>query len=242
MPVLPSRIRWTATTSLPSGEVRAVSFIVDHQRWWIDPSPPYSYGPPGAYLATRWILPAWKQPAGLHTFTVKVIGTNGERWKKTVRARTPGAGLAPHGPGRLGRYLGLYGWGRLSAADLADPPTGDLFASYTGRLVFIGASLFSGDYEHEFAWEFSSDSKRLYIGTPIYLLAVGGPASSYGYRKLEEVLCTPDGPPATYAWSLTRGRRYYGSYYTHYLHLRAVSEPCDKRREMLEGVWEDIQD
>jgi hypothetical protein len=167
----------------------------------VDRNPPYTYGPEGAYLATRWIS-SLGEPGHLHRFRVRVIATNGEGWNKVVRARTPEASVTRHAPGNFGNYfggyLGFYGYGRLSAADLADPPRGDLFSSYTGRLVFIGAALFTGGDKGDFAWEMSSDGKHVYLGTPIYLDALGGPAGWHGYRKLTEVLCAPDGPPATY--------------------------------------------
>lgn len=245
LPLLPTRIRWSVTTSLPSAQVREVRFRVDHDRWWVDRNPPYTYGPEGAYLATRWIS-SLGVPSHLHTFTVRVIATNGEEWNKVVRARTPEANVTRRAPGNFGNYfggyLGFYGYGRLSAADLADPPRGDLFSSYMGRLVFIGAALFTGGDKGDFAWEISSDGKHVYLGTPIYLDGFGGPASWHGYRKLTEVLCAPDGPPATYAWSVTQGRRLLLGSRSRYLHLRALNEPCDKRRRLLEGVWDEIQD
>jgi hypothetical protein len=230
--VLPSRIRWSATTSLPSEQVREVRFLVDDYRLWVDRSPPYTYGPDGAYLATRWATSSRRGP-DLHAFTVKVIGENGERLAETVHARTPKANVARNTPGNFGGYLGFYGWGRLSAADLADPPREALLQSYTGRITFGRASLFSANDDAEFAWEISSSRRRLRIGTPIYLSRAGRIA----------VLCAPDGPPATYAWSMTRGRLLRsGVHYTHYLHLRALHEPCVERRRMLDGIWEDIQD
>jgi hypothetical protein len=243
--VLPPRIRWSVTTSLPSAQVRAVHFNVDHGRVWVDRSPPYTYGPEGAYLPTRWVS-SLGESGHLHTFKARVIATNGEEWNNVVRARTPEANVARHAPGNFGNffggYFGHYGYGRLSAADLADPPHELLWLpSYTGRLVFVGASLFTGE-QGEYAWEISSDGKHVYLGTPIYLDSTGGPGSWYGYRELTEVLCAPDGPPATYAWSAMRGRRLSSGYHSRYLHLRAVNEPCDKRRRMLEGVWDEIQD
>jgi hypothetical protein len=247
--LLPPRIRWSVATSLPPTQVREVRFGVDRDPWWVDRSPPYAYGPEGAYLATRWVSGSG-EAGDTHVFRAKVIATNGEEWKKVVRARTPAAKLARHAPGNFGRhylggYFGHYGFGRLSAADVANPPLGGLIlASYTGRLVFIGGALFSGGGRHDYGWEISSDSKRVYLETPIYLL--GGPLATswYGYRKLNTVLCAPDGPPATYAWSVTQGRLLSQStgHHSRYLHLRAVNEPCEKRRRLLAGVWDEIQD
>jgi hypothetical protein len=245
IPILPPRIRWTATTSVPSADVREVRFAVDQDRWWIDRSPPYSYGPEGADLPTRFISSLGKQGEE-HGFKVRVITKSGERWSETVEARTPEANLARHAPGNFGThgrygYLGFYGFGRLSPADLANPPQGDLFSSYTGLLAFVGAGLFTGTGEGKFAWEMASDGKRIHLGTPIYLDAVGGPASSFGYRTLTAALCGPGAPPATYSWSVRKGRLYHApSGYVRYLELRPLNESCDARRRMLEGVWEEI--
>jgi hypothetical protein len=246
--VLPARVRWTATTSVPSADVREVRFIVDHDRWWVDRSSPYTYGPDGADLPTRFISSLGKRGEA-HSFKVKVITTSGERWSETVEARTPEARLGRHSPGNFrnyfGGYLGNYGFGRLSPADLANPPQGDLFSSYTGWLSFVRAGLFAGagNGKRQFAWEMASDSQRIYLGTPIYLDARGGPASFAGYRTLKAALCGPDAPPATYSWSVRQGRLYHApSYYVRYLELRPLNESCAARRKMLEGVWEEITD
>jgi hypothetical protein len=50
---LPARVRWSATTSLPPAKVKTVYFLVDGDRWWADSAPPYTFGPPGAYLPVR---------------------------------------------------------------------------------------------------------------------------------------------------------------------------------------------
>jgi hypothetical protein len=70
----------------------------------------------------------------------------------------------------------------------------------------------------------------------------GGPGNWWGYEKVDKVLCASDGPPATYAWSVSPGRVFTDDYNTRYLHLRAVDEPCGDRRRLLEGVWDEILD
>lgn len=219
-----------------------MSFFVDREHWWADVVPPYTYGPHGAYLATRW-LSLTGRTSRMHEFKVRVIDTNGDKWSESVRARTPGAKVARHAPGAFGDFDHYF---RLSAADLAHPPPpGKWPSSYTGWLDFIGASLFVRGYEddHGFAWEMSSDSKRVYLGTPIFL---GFPAVAGvdGFNQVERVLCAPDGPPATYTWAETKGRllgTYQGkSDYARYLRLRAVKEPCEKRRRLVEGVWDEV--
>jgi hypothetical protein len=78
--ILPRRIAWTATTSLPLGEVREVRFRLDGEGLWSDPTPPFAYGEEGAQLGT------WMGP-GRHRFTVRVIATDGSRANETVIVR-----------------------------------------------------------------------------------------------------------------------------------------------------------
>jgi len=224
-----------------------VSFFVDRDHLWADTVAPYTFGPQGAYLATRWLSllrGVTGRTSRTHEFKVRIIDTNGDKWSESVRARTPEANVARHAPGG---FSDAYGYGRLSAADLADPPPPGTWPLYRGALNFIGASLFVRAWRDEqgFAWEISSDSKRVYLGTPIFLgfPAVAGFA---GFYQVESVLCAPDGPPATYAWAETKGRllgTYQGkSYYVRYLQLRAVKEPCAKRQRLLEGFGDEITD
>jgi hypothetical protein len=243
--VLPPSIRWAATTSLPPKRVRAVRFYVAGDRWWIDHVPPYTYGPDGAVLPTHFIS-SLGEPGEFVRFGVRVLTTDGGRSGTLSQARAPEPSLARHSPGNFGRdgysYLGFYGFGRLSAADLANPPHEDFLSSYTGTLAFVRASVFTEGDRGSFAWEMASDRKYIYLGMPIYFYGRAGPARFLGYTKLRESLCPVDGPPATYAWSVGKGRLLPGKYHARYLHLRAVKESCDERRQMLEGVWDEFRD
>jgi hypothetical protein len=245
--VLPDRISWRATTSLPPARVREVRFYVGGHRWWVDRTPPYTYGPEGALLPVRFISSV-SDAGDVVNFRVTVISTDGKRWSTISRAETPEASLARNAPGnfgRHGRFAYVLLFGRVSAPDLANPPPmeGDLFASFTGWLAFVRAGLFTGtrDGKRQFAWEMASDGKRISLGTPIYLDARGGPASFVGYRTLRTALCGPETTPATYSWSVRQGPRPGGDYVP-YLELRPMNEPCETRRKMLEGVWYAIQD
>jgi hypothetical protein len=95
--VLPARIRWSVTTSLPSEQVQAVYFFVDRDRWWADSVAPFTFGPEGAFLATRWL--SGPKAGRTHEFKVRVVAKNGERWSKVLLARTPAAQIAPGAPG-----------------------------------------------------------------------------------------------------------------------------------------------
>jgi hypothetical protein len=251
--VLPARIRWSATTSVPPAQVKKVYFLVDGDRWWEDSVPPYTFGPSGAYLPARWItsLPigATGHTSHTHEFKVRVIATDGERWSATVSARTPGAQLARQAPGMFGLLRGGgAGYGRLSDADVANPPRPGDYPAYKVWMAFIGASLFvrRANVYHGFAWEMSSDRTRIYLGTPIFLAEgahVGNPA---GYARLEQPLCPGDDSRGIYAWTETRGRvrsTYKGKNdYWRNLTLRAVHEPCNKRKRLVEGVWDELAD
>jgi hypothetical protein len=165
-------ITWKATTSLAPARVREVRFYVDGHRWWVDRTPPYTYGPEGAELPLRFISSVAER-RGSVAFGVRVIPTDGRRGRTVSHAHTPESHLARNAPGNFGRhgryaYLGDWGFGRLSAGDLANPPQGDLFSSYTGWLTFVGAGLFmgSGGGKDQFAWEMASDGKRIHLGTP----------------------------------------------------------------------------
>jgi hypothetical protein len=224
--VLPSRIRWTATTSVPTKDVREVRFIVDHDRWWVDRTPPYSYGPDRGDLPTRFISSLGKR-GELHSFRVKVITTSGDRSSETVEARTPDAHVL-----RRGEYV------RLSAADLVHLPPPEN-ALDRGFLHLIGAGLFVKDVKRgrDFAWELSGDLQRVQLGTPIFLAQGSDADNGSGFDELEDILCGSGGPPATYRWSKEKGPLLplYGN--RSYLVLRAVKDPCDERRQLVEGTW-----
>jgi hypothetical protein len=243
--VLPRRVQWSVTTSLPPEQVRGIRFIVDSDRWWGDEDPPYSYGVEGAFLPTAWIA-SLSKPNAVHNFQVRVFATSGERWRESVRVRLPRPELGRNSPGAFRGYRGYYGYGRLTAAQVANPPPPDKWPGYRAWIDFIGAALFVTEDENQFAWEIASDRRRVYLGTPIFIGSHAEPAKVHGYRELDDVLCAPDGPPAVYAWSHMKGRllgRYRGeNNYARYLRLNAVEDPCDERRRMLEGVWDEFRD
>jgi hypothetical protein len=82
----------------------------------------------------------------------------------------------------------------------------------------------------------------MHLGTPIFLARASNADAGTGFDGVDDVLRAPDGPPATYRWSQTRGAfsSNYGQGKTRFLELRAVKEPCEDRRRLLEGVWEGI--
>jgi hypothetical protein len=244
--VLPPRIRWSATTSLPPEQVEVVQFFIDGSRWWDDSAPPYTYGPAGAYLPARWLATRLKRPqfrlSRTHDFMVRVKATDGEKWESAVaHVRTPKATF-PRPPGGFGGQWGSRAYVKLSRSDLANPPPPGSYPFHGGYLVFIANSIFVRGGVHEGAWEIGGDHKRVRLGTPIFFRKRAYAAPGSGFDGIEGVVCGPDGPPATYAWSQTRGRLlsvYEGvSRYARNLELRAVNDPCAERQRLLEGVWE----
>jgi hypothetical protein len=246
--VLPARIAWSATTSLPPAQVKMVQFRVDGDRWWDDTTPPYAYGPPGAYLVARWVSSLRTRPSfrrrRTHEFAVRVLTTDGDKWESaTVRARSPSATHARL-PGGLGGQYGPDEYVRLSPAELAHPLPPTKLPSFAHFLVFIGSSLFVRGDKHDAAWEISGSDEHVRLGTPIFLTEATHADATSNFRGIEDVLCAPGGPPATYSWSEARGRPlapfWGGGGYARNLQLRAVKDPCKERRRLLEGVWEGI--
>lgn len=77
---LPVRIHWEATPNLPAAKVTEADFLIDGQLAWVEHRAPYFYGSDGNWLVTTFLRP------GRHTFTVRVIGTEGQTAKDTVQA------------------------------------------------------------------------------------------------------------------------------------------------------------
>ncbi len=92
--VLPHRIHWLGSTSLPRAQVREVQFLIDGRVRWIEHNPPYSYGYDANYLVTSWLSP------GMHRFAVQVVANDGRRATSTTTtarvlpAQPPPAALA----------------------------------------------------------------------------------------------------------------------------------------------------
>jgi hypothetical protein len=78
---IPRRIHWTATPSVPAGQIERVIFKVDGRVVWIEHRAPYYYGQDGNWLVTTWLKP------GVHVFTVEAVTTSGKHAVDQVRAR-----------------------------------------------------------------------------------------------------------------------------------------------------------
>jgi hypothetical protein len=79
---IPRRIHWTASPSVPPGQIERVIFSVDGRVVWIEHRAPYYYGQDGNWLVTTWLKP------GMHRFAVDAVTTSGQHAVDQVRVRT----------------------------------------------------------------------------------------------------------------------------------------------------------
>ena len=226
--VLPRRVQWTVTTSLAPEQVKAVRFIVDGVRLWIDPDPPFEYGEHGAQLGT------WMGP-GRHRFEVRLVALDGSRTSETVVTTVRRTKRVP--------FYGAFGRLPPTGEDMTRRPPGK-WESFTGYLYFpsswrelwVGRSL-----DHVFAYELSGNRTVWRVGPPIFRGVPGAGQVVFGWH-LRGSACGPE--PATYVWSdrkrtlLAEDQAYEG----YDLVLHAKSDQCDQRRRLLEGVWESLGD
>jgi hypothetical protein len=235
--VLPRRVEWTVTTSLPPEDVREVRFGIDGRALWRDPDPPYTFGPDGTQLGT------WMGP-GRHQFVVRVFGIDGSRTIETVTARVSRTATDKRAIGGLWQV-----WGRLSAADLERPPPPHKWPDFTGalnitqRLLFMGPARKGSFAEDVSAYEYWVRGHTLHLGTAWFTGTPEDPTAYAGW-DLAQPRCPPGAWPATYIWSYEQGRRtgrFQGeNTYAPYLVLKAERDPCAARQQLLEGTWEGL--
>lgn len=77
---LPIRIHWQAFPSASATDVSEVDFLIDGKLGWVEDKKPYFYGSDGNWLVTSFLTP------GEHSFTVRVITTDGHTATDTVNA------------------------------------------------------------------------------------------------------------------------------------------------------------
>ena len=232
--MLPRRIRWVASTSLPAAQIREVEFIIDGGRpKWIEKVAPYTYGEDENgrhqnYLVTSWLTP------GRHRFIVRAIAVDGRRAEQTVVARVLPAAAPP---------AALAGtWTRTIEDTSAAPAVGSpgnptythtppgtyalvidkrwIQTRFPGRYV-LPASEDSGE-----GWILDSD----YTAGATSLIARG----SVVFRQFHDEAeggqwCWEDGPDSSYAWSVSGDT----------LTLRPMhgADPCTVRGFIWAGDW-----
>lgn len=231
MTLLPRHVPWSASVVLPADQITEVRFAVDHERFWVDSAPPYSYGEEGAVLATARLYAPYTDKPGRrgHRFTVQVVAKDGAVWRETVRARV----RKP----RTWKRAPSYGiWGRRPMSALANPESVREAGPYIGWLHMLGTELWVGRrIERAYLYELSATRRRLRIGVPIYLGSHGVTTTIAGWA-FRGYQCASGGPAATYTWSWTKER--FGPFNERHLLLKADREPCAARRRILQGLWE----
>jgi hypothetical protein len=79
--VLPHRIHWIGSTTLPQKQVAFVGFLIDGKTVWFGARIPDSFAGDGGYLVTAWLTP------GRHSFTFRVHARDHSVAEDTVIAR-----------------------------------------------------------------------------------------------------------------------------------------------------------
>lgn len=221
---LPHRISWVATPSVPPADVTEVDFLIDGKVTWIEHTAPYVFGGDDNGANRGFLFTTWLSP-GMHTFTARVIDTDGRKSANTVTARVP---LAPQPPAAL---KGM--WARtMSGQDItkagatqAPPPTGQwkIVFNHVGgwELDPLGSGLVNG---------ISVRGHIIHVYAPIQMAPWANnqtTTSAFGHHSLGGTDCTAAGPFGTYRWSVS------GSHLT----LTPVHEGCPNRQAVWAGVW-----
>lgn len=219
--VLPARLRWLATPSVPGSKVARIDFLVDGKVRWTEHHAPYVYGSDDngkneGYLITTWLTPAE------HTFTARVMTTDGKTAVDTVHARVlpspaPPAALA-------GDWTRTVTKKDLEKSGPGPPPAGKW------TLVFdrVGAwhlDPLGGGVVNEY----DAEPGVIHVYAPIQMAPLDngkGGVSKDGHN-VGGTDCTFAGPFGTYHWTTT------GSQLT----LTAVHDGCPNRLAIWEGVW-----
>ena len=187
--VLPHRIAWIGSTTLPAGQVRQVAFLVDGRVRWIEHEAPYTYSDDGGYLVTSWLAP------GRHTFAVRVSSTDGRTRTRTVTTRVRPAKRPP------AKLAGV--WTRVVRG------TPEELGGPAGRYTLHFERRWLQDRAPGL-WNPTSDTG---YGGIVDNDWVPGPrtfeiAGSVTFRVLHDSdaeggwWCEPGGPKATYGWSV----------------------------------------
>ena len=211
----PNHVHWVAEPSFKKADVREVRFYVDGKLSWIDPAE-------AVHVRRRRRLPR-----------DDVAGAR--RWRRRLRPRLHPAHVHDRGGGRRrlpgpggGRAAG--GLGQAPAAPplrhLGKPHRRPALASAHQRDL-AGNTVDGARLENATAYEIEADGSTLRILAPIRKGPGGTGVTEFGWH-FDSYDCSPAGPFAVYRWSIDSMSR---------LHLKAVRDQCDARRQKLEGTW-----
>ena len=232
--LLPRRIRWVASPSLPAAQIREVDFSIDGgPPKWIEKLAPYTYGEDENgrhqnYLVTSWLTP------GRHRFIVRAIAMDGRRAEQTVLARVlpaaaPPAGLAGTWTRTLKDTSTAPAAGSPGNPTYTHTPPGTYTLVIDKRWIqtrFPGRYVRPASDDSGEGWILDSD----YTAGATSLLALG----SVVFRQFHDDAeggqwCWEDGPPSNYAWSVSGDT----------LTLRPMhgADPCTVRGFIWAGDW-----
>lgn len=228
--VLPPRIHWSATTTLPNQAIKTVQFLVDGRTAWVEHNAPYIYADPGGYLVTSWLKP------GTHRFTARAVATNGRTATDTVIARVR---AAPQVPAQL-----AGSWQR-KISNTSGAPADGTPGNPTGTLTPPGTYTLSFDrpWIHD-TFPCSTSPCRFVASTGagtvfdsdwtpgLRTFRVRGEVTfrdAPNTARLAGWWCETSGPAATYSWSVS-GRT---------LTLKPVggNDACGIRGFVWAGTW-----
>ena len=206
--VLPRRIRWIATPTIPTFEVSKVQFFIDGGKpRWEEEHAPYTYGEDENgrhlnYLVTSWLTP------GRHHFTVRVLTVDGRKAQSTVVARVlpapaPPATLAGTWRRTIADTSGAPASGSAGNPTETHTPPGTYTMVIEKRWIqvrFPGTYRLPKSESTGEGWVLDSD----YTADPTTLRALG----SVVFRPFHDEAeggqwCWEDGPESQYAWSVS---------------------------------------
>jgi hypothetical protein len=203
--VLPHRISWMAFPTIPTAQVKAVDYLIDGKLRWIGDASPSTYSYTGGYLVTSWLTP------GLHTFTVRVIATNGDTASNSVTARVLPAPVPP--AALVGSWQRTINTTNAPTPGSAGNPTDTITPDGTYTITFSREWI-----EDHFPGKFSiSGSIKGNSGDGFELLSDWTPSSTSFHvqgavsiqpfdvntDQLGGSWCNWGGPGANYSWTVT---------------------------------------
>jgi hypothetical protein len=230
--VLPHRIHWAGTTSLPPAKVAEVDFMIDGKLTWVEHHAPYDYaGESKADLVTSWLH------AGEHHFEVLVKATDGTKEADIVPARVA---AAPSPPASLaGVWKRTIDGSQGPKPGSKGNPTGSVIPQgnfamtmtiesrwirdqQPGKFVYpqsntTGFGLFYLD-------DYTADAHQIHVAGEIIDHPDGGSRAPDGGSW-----CYLWGPPTAYNWSVT------GNTLT--LMPAHGTDPCGIRGFIWTGTW-----
>lgn len=226
--VLPHRIRWLASPSLPAAQVKEVEFLIDGKVTWIEKQAPYAFSEESGYLVTSWLDP------GQHSFGVRAVSVDGRTASDTVKARV--AKVSPLPGGLAGTWHRRVNGRGAPRAGTPGNPTETFTPSGTYTMVIDSRWIqmrFPGHFEAKASestgagWILNSD----YTAVPGRLQALGEVSTRPfdGGAAEGGPWCYPGGPSSSYSWSVSDG----------VLTLKPSGghDACDVRGFILTGKW-----